>query len=223
MAPLPLGTANNIVRSFNLSSDPAEIVEGWRHPKTQPFDAGTAVGPWGEKRFFEGVGFGLIGRSIAVIDAIDESAVYEYKKRKPKLHRDLCVTTALANEMQPLSAQVSIDGCDVSDDYLMLEILNIRRAGPGVELAPQANPADGRFDVVSVTSRQRSRLLHMLKARLAETKHVRSLTTRKARTVVLGLKERCDIRIDDTTNAVPAGAKVKITVEPGALRFALPG
>lgn len=223
LAPLPLGTANNIVRSFNLPHDLEEIVDGWHHARYRRFDVGVAKGPWGRRHFIEGVGVGLIGRSIAVIDDIDDTAAYEYKKAKHKLHRDICVTAALAHEMQPLAARLSFDRHVVADDFILLEILNIRRAGPGIELAPKASPSDGRLDIVAVTARQRRWLLHALKARLSETTHGRDLTTRRARRLNLTLTPACTIRIDDTTLHAPAGTRVSISLKTGALSFVLPG
>lgn len=223
LAPLPLGTANNIVRSFGLSLKPEEIIDGWRHAKRRRFDVGVVEGPWGRRHFVEGIGVGLISRSIAVIEDIDDIAVYELKKAKHRLHRDICVAAALAHEMQPLQARVSIDGRDASGDFLLLEVLNIRRAGPGVELAPKASPSDGRFDVVTATVTQRPRLLKTLKARLTDKKGVSSMTTRRARHVKLEINTPCEMRIDDGTISVAARTTVDITIKPGELEFVLPG
>jgi diacylglycerol kinase family enzyme len=223
IAPLPLGTANNIVRSFGLSLKPEEIVEGWSKPRRRSFDMGVIEGPWGKRHFIEGVGVGLISRSIAVIDDMDEIAEYELKKPAQKLHRDICVATALAHEMQPLKAELSIDGRDVSDNFLLVEVLNIRRAGPGVELAPHASPSDGRFDVVSATSRQRPRLMAILRTRLRDEEQTRSLTTRRARQVRLRVNRACDMRIDDGTLRVEPDTTVELSIKPGALEFVLPG
>jgi diacylglycerol kinase family enzyme len=223
LAPLPLGTANNIVRSFGLPLKPEEIIDGWRHSKRRPFDVGVVEGPWGKRHFIEGVGVGLISRSIAIIEEIDDIAAYELTKPKHKLHRDICVATALAHEMQPLHAQLMFDGRDASDEFLLLEILNIRRAGPGVELAPHASPSDGRFDVVSATAQQRPRLLQTLKGRLKDIEKVPSMTTRRARRVHLQVSEPCEMRIDDGTISVAASTSVEITIKPGALEFVLPG
>lgn len=223
LAPLPLGTANNIVRSFGLPPHPEEIIAGWRKPVRRPFDVGVIEGPWGKRHFIEGVGVGLISRSIAVLDYIDEISVYALRKPKHKLHRDICVAAALAHEMHPLRVQLSFEGRDVSDDFLLLEILNIRRAGPGVELAPQASPSDGRFDVVSVTADQRERLQRRLAARLNDEHRNVSLTTRRARHVHLHVHEECDMRIDDGTQRIEADTVVEISLKPGALEFVLPG
>jgi diacylglycerol kinase family enzyme len=223
IAPLPLGTANNIVRSFGLHGTPEEIIAGWQAPKLRPFDVGVAEGPWGKRHFVEGIGIGLISRSIAVIDEIDDISIYRLKKARHKLYRDVCVATALAHEMHPLHAQVSFDGRDLREKFLLLEILNIRRAGPGLELAPQASPSDGRFDVVSVTESQRERLIHTLKARLTDTKRIRSLTTRRTREVHLHIAAPCEMRLDDGAFRVEADTDVEITMKPGALEFVLPG
>lgn len=222
LALLPLGTANNIARSFGLPDDPEEIVRGWHKPRRVRFDLGVAAGPWGHRHFVEGAGVGLIGRAITILDDIDEIAVHEWKKAKHKLHRDACVAAVLAHEMQPLPVELSFDGRDVSDDFLLVEVLNIRSAGPAIALAPNAHPSDHRFDVVTVTAQQRTRLLHALKARLADQKHIRSLTTRYAREVRLCAKFDCEIRIDDGAVALPAGQQVTLTVEKDAAEFIVP-
>jgi diacylglycerol kinase (ATP) len=223
IAPLPLGTANNIVRSLGLSLRPEEVAEGWRTAKRRKFDVGVIEGPWGKRHFIEGVGIGLISRSIALIEEIDEEAVYELKKPKHKLHRDICVAAALAREMAPLHARMSVDGREVSGEFLLLEVLNIRRAGPGVELAPHASSSDGRFDVVSATADQRERLWRTLKARLHDVKNTTSsLSNRRARKVRVKVHEPCEMRIDDGTLSVAADTTFEITMLPGELEFVLP-
>lgn len=223
IAPLPLGTANNIARSFGLAMNPQKIVEGWRTPARQAVDVGMIEGPWGKRHFIEGVGLGLISRAITFLEEIDSVASFALKKPKHKLHRDLCVVTALAHEMQPIRAHVVLDQRDCPDEFLLLEVLNIRRAGPGLELAPFATPSDGRFDVVTATARQRPRLMRLLKAQMEAGKPVPSLTIRRARRVRLGAHSACDIRIDDRTERVDAGTIMEITIVRGALEFVLPG
>jgi diacylglycerol kinase (ATP) len=224
IAPLPLGTANNIVRSFGLSLHPEDIVAGWRKGKRRRFDVGVIAGPWGRRHFIEGIGIGLISRSIAVLEEIDDEARYELKKPKHKLHRDICVAAALARELSPLHAQMSFDGREVAGEFLLLEVLNIRRAGPGVELAPHASSSEGRFDVVSATAAQRERLWRTLKSRLRDSKsRLTTLTTRRARHVNVKVHEPCEMRIDDGTISVAADTAFEVTIKPGELEFMLPG
>jgi diacylglycerol kinase (ATP) len=221
LAPLPLGTANNIAHSLGLRKSPEKIVEGWKKPRRRKFDIGIARGPFGERRFLEGIGIGLISRTMAVLSDIDDVSVHEWKKAKHKLHRDACVAAALAHEMPALPAELAIDGRDRSGDFLLLEILNIRRAGPAVELAGKAEFADGKFDVVLVTARQRGRLMEALKDRLADDTP-RALTTRRAQAVRFAPAVDCELRIDDRNVRLAAGDSVDVTLKPGALELVLP-
>jgi diacylglycerol kinase family enzyme len=222
LAPLPLGTANNIAQSLGLRQKPEKIVAGWEKPRRRKFDIGIARGTWGVRRFVEGIGLGLISRMIAVLTDIDDVSVHEWKRAKHKLHRDACVAAALAHEMPALPAELAIDGHDRSNEFLLLEILNIRRAGPAVELAAQAAHADGKLDVVTVTARQRRRLMATLKDRLADKKP-RALTTRRAKTVRFAPAIDCELRIDDGNLPLKAGENVEVGVESGALEVVVPG
>ncbi len=224
IAPLPLGTANNISRSIGLGRNLEKIVAGWqRKLKRVPFDVGVAAGPWGHRHFIEGIGVGLISRCITVLNDVDEVSVHEWKSAKHKLHRDACVAAALAHEMHGLPVKLKADGRERADNFLLLEILNIRRAGAALELAPKAKTADGAFDLVTVTESQRNRLLLALKARLADEKHIRSLTTRHAAEVHLAVTRDCRFRIDDRTVPLAANEPVKVSVERAAVEFLVPG
>lgn len=223
IAPLPLGTANNIARSFGLTMKPHRIVEGWRDPTRRPVDIGVVEGPWGKRHFIEGIGIGLISRSIAFLREIDAGATFALKKSRHKLHRNICVAAAIAHQMQPINARLTVDRRDFSGEFLLLEVLNIRRAGPGVELAPFATPSDGRLDIITATARQRPRLMRVLKAQLEEGNRMPGLTTRRARHVRLRVHAACDLRIDDSTERIETGTVVEITIEPAALEFVLPG
>lgn len=221
LAPLPLGTANNIARSLGLKQKPEKIVAGWKRARRRKFDIGVARGPWGVRRFVEGIGIGLISRMIAVLTDIDDVSVHEWKRAKHKLHRDACVAAAVAHEMPALPAELAIDGEDRSNEFLMLEILNIRRAGPAVELAAAAMHADGRLDVVTVTAQQRRRLMETLKDRLADKKP-RALTTRRAKAVRFAPATDCELRIDDGNLPLKAGDSVEVTLDSGALEVLVP-
>jgi diacylglycerol kinase family enzyme len=223
IALLPLGTANNIARSLGVRGPLEKIVRRWRKKsRAVHFDIGVAAGPWGHRHFIEGIGLGLISRAIAVLEDIDDLAVHEWKKPKHKLHRDVCVAAVLAHEMRGLPVKLTADGHDRADDFLLLEILNIRSAGPAIELAPEARPSDGVFDVVTVTEKQRGRLLHTLKARIADASYIRNLTTRHAASVRFSVGCDCDLRLDDHCVPLPKDEPVTVTVERAAVEFRVP-
>src|SRR5688572_33392728 len=69
IALLPMGTANNIAAALGLQNrELVRLIAGWNDAERRPFDAAVARGPWGESRFLESVGIGLLSEAIAVID-----------------------------------------------------------------------------------------------------------------------------------------------------------
>jgi len=63
---LPMGTANNIARTFDLLDRSFEdLVQGWEKARRVKLDIGVAKGPWGERYFIEGVGAGLFAQMLA--------------------------------------------------------------------------------------------------------------------------------------------------------------
>ena len=83
IAILPAGTANNIATSLGLTGIPIlDLETRWPRASHQTFDVGVARGPWGEFRFLESVGGGLLSDSIATIDEGWASHVNEMTIRK---------------------------------------------------------------------------------------------------------------------------------------------
>jgi len=227
IAPLPLGTANNIATSLGVCGEPDEIIAGWANGHRQRIDLGLATGPWGRRHFIEGIGLGLIGRAITTIETIDDVSDREFENRQDKLYRDLCVLLALANEMPPFPISVTQDGEDRSGRYLLLEVVNISRAGPGFELAQRANPGDRWLNVVSVRADERHKLQESLKRCLAALDHGTILESQRAHELRLELTAG-ELRIDDevvwpeTGTDAPDSITVDVTIDPGALEFVLP-
>lgn len=229
MAPLPAGTANNIGRAFGLGDDLEAIVRGWQGKTARKIDIGVARGPWGERRFVEGVGLGLVGRAIDIIEEMDAVIQREFSSPEDKLHRDLSVFIALAREMPSMPITVCLDGQLMQEDFLLLEILNIPHAGPRLELANRARPDDGKFDVVSATADQRLRLTENLMKRLSASHTGPAFELKTASELRLTLQGPGEIRIDDEvvarhlpTAGEAAHLQVDVRVEPGALHVLVP-
>ena len=221
---LPLGTANNIARSLGIEGSADKIVAGWKTTRSRAIDLGVAKGPWGRTVFVEGLGFGLMSRAISILTHLYEQAADEFGEVEEKLLCDLFVLATLAHELQPVKARWSINGRTKKENFLLFEILNIGRAGPGVRLTREANPGDGWLNTARVTVQERVKLVTAFEKIVAgqrEGLRLRSLRIRKLRLVV----DPCELRIDDKIILRPKDfrklrggrAKIDITIERAAI------
>lgn len=227
MAPLPMGTANNIANSLGIRGGPESVIDGWSEPQKRKIDMGIAKGPWGKQWFLEGVGIGLFGRAITIIKEIDAADQREFKTSGDKLRRDLSVLVALAHDLPPVSLKLSVDGRDASGDFLVLEIMNIGRAGPGVRMATATNTSDGFFDMVMAREGDRESLLKNLHGCLGAPEHRAILSAHKVRHLKLTIHGG-EFRLDDAViltrdDSAKNGSEVEIEIVPRALNILLPG
>jgi diacylglycerol kinase (ATP) len=140
LAILPLGTANNIARTLGLSGPPEPLIAGLARPRPRPFDLGLVTGPFGQRRFLEAFGFGLFAFGLFTYHP-------EAGKSLPRL---LQAAGKTLSEYQARDWRFSLDGEDLSGRYLMVEVMNTTAVGLRLRLSPDADPGDGRFDVVLI-------------------------------------------------------------------------
>ena len=161
IAPLPLGTANNIATALGLANRTfEELIEGWRGAKTVAVDVGLVRGARRSRAFLESFGVGMLPalmatklhppRGAASADARLASAIIRSRRT--------------AADVPAIELEASLDGRDVSGRYVLLEASNIGWVGPNLEIAPDADPTDGEFDVVLVPARERTLLVEYLRA-----------------------------------------------------------
>ncbi len=154
LAILPLGTANNIASSLGIRGGPADLAARWATTTVRRVDVGVARGPWGETRFVESVGVGLLGHLIhpEVGDELDDAAEARTAARR------------LARALPATHRRAELDGEDRSGEYLLLEAMNIRCAGPNLWLADQARTGDGQLEIVMATETERATLVALADA-----------------------------------------------------------
>jgi diacylglycerol kinase (ATP) len=151
---LPLGTANNIAAALGFATDDAfALVEGWSSGATRPYDSGRVTASWGTAPFFESLGGGTFAELLVLAEA-------EKKKDKgeDKVAKGLRLLSALLPTQTPQQWEVELDGRTFRGDYVGVEVMNTPQTGPNIPLAPRADPADGRFDVVLI-DRERAEAL----------------------------------------------------------------
>jgi diacylglycerol kinase (ATP) len=160
VALLPMGTANNIARSLGQLERPfEELIRGWENARRLVLDVGVAEGPWGERYFVEGVGAGVFADLLA---GSDPKEAKKLKKVKNPVEAGLRRLREQAERAEPVTICAELDGEDVSGEYLLFEALNLSYIGPNLFLTANAQPGDGRFELVMVTEAERSRLVYYL-------------------------------------------------------------
>ncbi len=213
LAILPLGTANNVATSLGVNAPASELVSSWSTARHMPFDLGRARTASKEWLVVEGVGGGLVPAGIARAKAQQK----ERREMTPgarvaasvRAFRDALV------DLEPRPWTLSVDGKQISDEFLLVEVLNISSVGPTLVFAPDATPFDGYFDVVTAQESHREELLTYLERR-AEGRDTRlSLPCHRAREVAV---DRCmELHIDDERVDTCELGRISIHLEPAAI------
>lgn len=221
---LPVGTANNIACWLGLTGVPLDdLVREWAGGALQPFDVGIARGPWGTFRFLESVGIGLLAGMIAEIDQGAAGYVNELNGREARINAALDVLHRVLATSESVRCELRLDDQDLSGEYLMLEILNFGAAGPNLRLAPDADGADGRLDVVLIGVQERAWLEDHVSANGIDLRNPPAFRVHHARRVSIRCSG-CMVHLDDelwqgdTDHRIVAEADV----EPGAMTFLVP-
>jgi diacylglycerol kinase family enzyme len=235
MTILPLGTANNIARSLGIQGTPAELVPRLKRAKEIAIDLGVARGPWGKRVFVEGVGGGLFAEVMAKLDSGrarrrkrpaagngNDKTLFSKNEAHlmPSLH-------ALAEHLQGFRAkafEVTIDGVNISGDFLLLEAMNMPYLGPNLHLGRDADPADGKLDFVLLSEERRGEFAEYIRHRLEGGTDAPNLTAMKGKRlhcVWRGSKLHIDDKIALTGNAKRPPA-IEVEVMPRAVRLLIP-
>jgi len=211
IAILPIGTANNIAHSLGIAGKPGEIVGNWSLKRTRVLDVGLVRGDWGKCSFVEAVGVGSLTKATQEVDA----ALFESKNPMQKGR------TALAKQLattEPEETRLILDGQELPGDLLLVEIMNIACIGPGLHLAPAADPGDGLLDVVCVRADQREAMLQWLEA--PDHKQV-PLSVHRGREITV-VWRGTPLRVDDRVLSEPKGVSRATTSIEGNVKVLLP-
>jgi diacylglycerol kinase family enzyme len=226
LAILPMGTANNISRTLGIAERPlVELITGWKGAFERNFEVGVVRGPFGERRFAEGVGAGVFAWTIPDADASATLANLT--------HTDHKITYALQMlkdrlaQCSPVRLAATLDGDDLSGEYVLFEAMITRYIGPNLYLAPQSATADGLLDVVMVTEAERGLLRDYLESWQAGERQQARMPARKGRRLALqwtGFRLHIDDDVwpDHDAQCAPVPSRIEIGIEGKPLRVLVP-
>lgn len=213
---IPNGTANNVGRTLGIEGDPLQILQRLQGGPTREVDMGRLSVPWGETYFLEGAGCGLFAEALAKYQPDDGKSFLRGIKTLVELLTDL--------PSRPL--QLRIDGVEEEGEYLLVEAMNMGAVGPRLNLAPSADPSDGRFDLLKIRAEQRESYLTYLTALLnGEVENLQSVERSRVRKVEIkwnGFPIHQDASCLKTDEKMDDDAWVTIDLKPKCLKFRLP-
>ena len=186
---LALGTANNCARSLGQMQDPERLLSDFFSAPTRKMDLGLVTGPTGHRCFIESAGIGLLPRFMEEMRALQKKNGSKLRTvARERLADAKEYLWSMAKENSMFECEILLDTENLNSELLLFEIANIGLIGPSLALAPAADPADGRLDVVWVRSEDRKEWLSYLKhlgkdANLSapvEQRRCRNITLRSA-------------------------------------------
>lgn len=214
LAPIPMGTANNIGRTLGVEGEPLDVIEKYRGAQTRPFDLGRVRAPWGADLFLEACGCG------AFADVITE---YDPEGGKSPLRAVQALVTTLGS-FDPPSVSVSVDGVtQAPQPYALLEVMNTQATGPRLQFAGHASPCDGQLDLVAIDAENRQTMLAYVTALArGEFADLSSVEARPVRRVSIPYSGQAFHVDGEVRPPVTAGGQVDIEIWAGALQVLVP-
>lgn len=218
LALIPAGTGGDFRKTFDLPDDIEQAVERLSRTEARPLDLGilqvtSDAGDRQTKAFINITSFGIGGLTDRIVNASPKwmggkAAFFIGTLRAMVAYRD--APTRILVDGQPwLEAPI-----------FNVAIANGRYFGGGMMIAPDADPADGQFDIVALSDMPRARVI-ALSSKIYKGTHLGEpgvRTTRGARVEAVPVRAGDEILIDmdgETPGRLPLSAHVA----PGAIRL----
>jgi membrane-associated protein len=206
---VPAGRANNIARALRIPTGRVDALAVAAKMPAHPLDALRVATPDRLEYALEAVSAGFQAEARAGYSADNSS----------DLRQGLKALARAVRRYRPYTAALRVGGRQIrSDSAAQIFLSNLPYFGFGFEVAPGADPADGRFEAILLEARGRRRLLRLLAAarrgrHLGKRGVLRVPATRVELTQPLPL----------VADAVPLGnTTATVSVEPARLRVASP-
>jgi diacylglycerol kinase family enzyme len=213
IALLPLGTANNIAKTLDLEKEPEALVSSWHNSKIKPFDVGLILNMDKTNFFLESFGYGLFPYLMKKMKKREELADPEENMKAA-----LTLLYELTLSYEPRECGLEIDGVDHSGKYLLVEIMNTKSIGPNLILSPNADPGDGRLEVVMIPESDKEKFTTYVLNKLNGQEVDYNFAGLDANRIKI-CWEGTHVHIDDEVIKIKKGKKVEIEIRQGLLQF----
>jgi diacylglycerol kinase family enzyme len=214
---IPLGTANNIAATLGVHDRPNHLAEYLRSLRPSPFDVGLWTNAQKDHPFVESVGIGII--TTLMTELADRKRQERVEDKERGFADELEVLHDIIRDAEAMPVDLVADGEDLGGEYLLIEVMNIRSVGPKVVLAPDADPADGWLDLVTIRKSERQQLASFIEA-VRQRKPVPALPTRRVREV-RARSEDITVHCDDQLVEEKKSFFV-LSIQPGAMTMLTP-
>jgi diacylglycerol kinase family enzyme len=120
-------------------------------------------------------------------------------------------------DLKPRRWTIRVDGEEVTGDFILVEVLNIRSVGPNLVLDRDADPSDGYFNVVIADDKHRDEIARYLQDRIDGREGRLCLPSLRGQRV--DIHGRGDTHVDDelVRSAIPGTATIQL--EAAAVEF----
>lgn len=116
--------------------------------------------------------------------------------------------------MAALEWRLTVDGADLSGEFLAVEVMNICEMGPNFPLVPEADVGDGLLDLVLVREADRATLVGYLSERLRDLEPpLPQLPRRRGQRLALRPPGEVQLHVDDRCWPEDRDARGDRTVE----------
>jgi diacylglycerol kinase (ATP) len=220
LAVLPLGTANNIAEALHVRCHWSELVRDFGTWRRVGFDVGIASGPWGERPFLEGAGFGLFADTMARVhatatgaaDATQGSGLVDDVRR---------VHTMLAC-VAPRQCTIELNDDRIVTDAIVLAIMNAPSVGPRLRFSDDVRADDGLLHVIVARESDRAALDAYLRTRMAGARASLQLERHAVRSVGVEWHGGTAHIDDEVVTADGPRISMRAAVRPGAVQVLTP-
>lgn len=182
---LPLGTANNCARSLGQMHTVESIIAGLRSERIKQLDLGIVTSSAGHRIFIEAIGIGLLAELMSEMRTLDKRRKSKTRQSpEERLSEALRHLRQMADDYPEIECELHVDDEIIAGRFLMLEVANMTLVGPNLQLVPDADPADGWFDVMWIEGSQRNLLREYLEICRRNERAIAPANTRRCQRVM---------------------------------------